>query len=73
MSDLHVVLVCLSKEKKPQKQGIYLPISQTIYRWFLVPDGKLQGFGIVQFKELDDASKAITGMNAKPILGMLHV
>lgn len=36
-------------------------------------DGKLQGFGIVQFKEVDDASKAMAEMNAKPILSMFYL
>lgn len=36
-------------------------------------DGKLQGFGIVQFKQVEDASKAMAEMNAKPILSMLHL
>lgn len=40
-------------------------------KYFL--DGKLQGFGIVQFKQVEDASKAMAEMNAKPILSMLHL
>lgn len=36
-------------------------------------DGKFQGFGIVQFKQVEDASKAMAEMNAKPILSMLHL
>jgi RNA recognition motif-containing protein len=38
---------------------------------FAFPDGKHQGFGIVQFQETEDASTAIKEMNSKSILSML--
>ena len=33
-------------------------------------DGKMFGFGFVQFLKIADANKALTEKNAKPILGM---
>lgn len=34
-----------------------------------MPDGKSKGFGFVQFKHLQDAQRAITGVNGRKILG----
>ncbi|OWF46848.1 RNA-binding protein 28-like [Mizuhopecten yessoensis] len=35
----------------------------------LKPDGKMLGFGFVQFEQIEDADRAVKGMNMKPILG----
>ncbi|XP_033739405.1 RNA-binding protein 28-like isoform X2 [Pecten maximus] len=35
----------------------------------LKPDGRMFGFGFVQFEKQDEADQAIKGMNMKPILG----